>query len=180
MQKSLSPGFWPPIIYMQTRQAKNVDCCSSSTFHGPFRRWIMFPSQEQQLLFQPVNRKWSSNISICHPRMHGAFSKSSLSENSQLWTFFFFLWSELFISFFILAAPLYTTRVFLEVSYKLQPKLYCQCCVFPHWASSIEKTVVSTQLSVIWQKCDWGSLEKTINEPVWCRWMLMYMCWLWQ
>lgn len=54
-----------------------------ATFQGPFRRWITLPSQQQQL-FLIVNREWSSNISICHPRLHGAFSKSSLSKNSHI------------------------------------------------------------------------------------------------
>lgn len=56
-------------LYADCGQAKNMDCCSKSAFQGPFRRWIMLPSQQQQLLFLPVNRKCSSNISICHPRL---------------------------------------------------------------------------------------------------------------
>lgn len=106
MPKSLTPGFWRPCVPIQTGQAKNVGCCSRSTFQGPFRRWITLPSQ-QQPLFRAVNRNWSSNISICYPRLHGAFSKQSLSKKSRVWTLFF----PCHLSFCFFLIPLYTKHV---------------------------------------------------------------------
>lgn len=139
-------------LYADCGQAKNMDCCSRSAFQGPFRRWIMLPSQQQQLLFLLVNRKCSSNISICHPRLC-----TGLSPNNH-WVGIVRLglvsaFCDLSFCLF-LAGPFYTYIWGFPISSNRNSVVIL---VFLYAEQlSITRCCIYLAVSCLTKKCDWG------------------------